>query len=61
VSELRVTRPCRKCSREPDCAAFIGELRALVADHDANTKHALPDVVVECVYYTVRWSGHEGP
>jgi hypothetical protein len=54
MAELRVTRPCRRCKAEPDCALFIRELRELVADHTANTKHALPDVVVECVMYTRR-------
>ena len=51
MSELRLSRPCRTCFHEPECAAFIRELRELLEDHTANARHPLPDVVVDCVLY----------
>jgi len=50
VSELRITHVCARCSHEPEYAAFIRELRELVADHAAWSHHPLPDVVVECAH-----------
>jgi hypothetical protein len=52
MAELRCTRPCRKCVRERECAAFIRELRAVIADFGSCPARTLPDVVVDCMLYT---------
>jgi hypothetical protein len=59
VAEVRVTRPCRLCAAESDCAPFLRELRQFVAAQvDRRRTVPLPDVVVDCVLYTARHSAY---
>jgi len=52
---LRTTKPCRLCTRQQDCAAFIAALRAVVEA----ASFVAPDVVLECPYFTPRRRSHD--
>ena len=54
MADLHATKPCRLCLHGPACANYLRELRELVADHTANSRVPLPDVVIDCAYFQAK-------